>query len=80
LQAQSQVGSQREQMRAIEQSVMLDVATTYLAVSTGMALVEVQRQNVGFLRETLNTTRPRLASGVATPTDVSQAEARLSRG
>ncbi|MGL4290241.1 MAG: TolC family outer membrane protein [Phreatobacter sp.] len=80
LQAQSQVGSQREQMRAIEQSVMLDVATTYLAVSTGMALVEVQRQNVGFLRETLNTTRTRLASGVATPTDVSQAEARLSRG
>ncbi|MFX5634318.1 TolC family protein, partial [Acinetobacter baumannii] len=41
---------------------------------------EVQCQNVGFLRETLNTTRTRLASGVATPTDVSQAEARLSRG
>lgn len=80
LQAQSQVGSQREQMRAIEQSVLLDVATTYLAVSTGQALVAVQRQNVGFLRETLNTTRTRLASGVATPTDVSQAEARLSRG
>lgn len=80
LQAQSQVGSQREQMRAIEQSVLLDVATTYLAVSTGQALVAVQRQNVGFLRETLNTTRTRLASGVATPTDLSQAEARLSRG
>jgi outer membrane protein len=80
LQAQSQVGSQREQMRAIEQSVLLDVATTYLAVSTGQALVKVQRQNVGFLRETLETTRTRLTSGVATPTDVSQAEARLSRG
>lgn len=80
LQAQQQVGSQREQMRAIEQSVMLDVATTYLAVFTGQALVEVQRRNVGFLTETLATTRTRLASGVATPTDVSQAEARLSRG
>ena len=80
LQAQQQVGTQREQMRAIEQSVMLDVATTYLAVFTGQALVEVQQRNVGFLTETLNTTRTRLASGVATPTDVSQAEARLSRG
>lgn len=80
LQAQSQVGTQREQMRAIEQSVLLDVAATYLAVSTGQSLVEVQKRNVGFLTETLNTTRTRLASGVATPTDVSQAEARLSRG
>ncbi|WP_170181936.1 TolC family outer membrane protein [Phreatobacter stygius] len=80
LQAQAQVGTQREQMRAIEQAVLLDVATTYLAVATGQALVEVQRRNVGFLTETLTTTRTRLASGVATPTDVAQAEARLSRG
>lgn len=79
-QAQVLTVSQRLQLDAIEQAVMLDVATTYIAVLTGQALVEAQRTNVGFLSQTLGTTRTRLASGVATPTDVSQAEARLSRG
>ena len=44
------------------------------------ALVEAQRVNVTFLRETLGTTKKRLDAGDVTPTDVAQAEARLSRG
>ncbi|MEI8144918.1 MAG: TolC family outer membrane protein [Alphaproteobacteria bacterium] len=79
-QASSQVTAAREQLRAIEQGILLEVVTTYLATFTGQALVEVQKRNVAFLQETLNTTRTRLGAGVATPTDVSQAEARLSRG
>src|SRR5262249_17137023 len=38
------------------------------------------RINVTFLRETLATTKTRLEGGDVTPTDVAQAEARLSRG
>lgn len=79
-QATSQLAAAREQLRAIEQAVLLDVASTYMAVLTGQALVDVQRQNLRFLEETLATTRTRLGAGVATPTDVSQAEARVSRG
>ncbi len=80
VQAQRLTEGQKQQLRAIEQSILLDVATSYVAVLTGHALVEVQRRNVGFLSSTLANARTRLASGVATPTDVSQAEARLSRG
>ena len=80
VQAQRLTEGQRQQLRAIEQAILLDVATSYVAVLTGHALVDVQRRNVGFLTSTLANARTRLASGVATPTDVSQAEARLSRG
>lgn len=80
IQAQRLTEGQRQQLRAVEQSILLDVATSYVAVLTGYALVDVQRRNIGFLASTLSNARTRLASGVATPTDVAQAEARLSRG
>ena len=80
IQAQRLTEGQRQQLRAVEQAILLDVATSYVAVLTGHALVDVQRRNVGFLASTLSSARTRLASGVATPTDVAQAEARLSRG
>lgn len=80
VQAERLTAAQRFQLRATEQSVLLDVATTFIAVRTGLALVEVQQKNVQFLTTTLSTIRTRLAAGVATPTDVTQAEARLARG
>lgn len=79
-QAQRLTEGQKQQLRAVEQAILLDVAASYVAVMTGQSLVEVQRRNIGFLTTTLANARSRLASGVATPTDVSQAEARLSRG
>ncbi|MCZ8313762.1 TolC family outer membrane protein [Phreatobacter sp.] len=80
IQAQRLTEGQRQQLRAVEQSILLDVAASYVAVLTGHALVDVQRRNIGFLNTTLSSARTRLSSGVATPTDVAQAEARLSRG
>ena len=80
VQAERLTAAKRQQLRATEQSMLLDVATTFIAVRTGLALVEVQRKNVDFLTTTLATIRTRLAAGVATPTDVTQAEARLARG
>ena len=79
-QAESQVFSGRETLRNVEQSVFLDVVTAYANVFAGASLVEAQRVNVQFLRETLAATRKRHELGDVTPTDVAQAEARFSRG
>jgi len=79
-QAESQVRSGRESLRGIEQSVLLDAVTVYMSVLANQSLVEAQKLNVSFLRETLETTRKRLDAGDVTPTDVAQAEARLARG
>ena len=78
-QAEAQVRSGREALRAVEQSVLLDGATVYMSVLSNQSLVEAQRLNVTFLKQTLETTRTRLRVGDVPPTDVAQAEARLAR-
>ena len=78
-QAEAQIRSGRESQRAVEQSVLLDGATAYMGVLSNQSLVEAQRLNVQFLRETLETTRTRLRVGDVPPTDVAQAEARYAR-
>ena len=78
-QAEAQVRSGRESLRAVEQSVLLDGATAYMSVLSNQSLVEAQRINVTFLRQTLDTTRTRLRAGDVPPTDVAQAEARFAR-
>jgi len=60
--------------------VLLEAVTAYTDVPANQSLVEAQRINVTFLRETLGTTRKRFDAGDVTPTDVAQAEARQSRG
>jgi outer membrane protein len=49
-------------------------------VLANQSLVEAQRANVAFLRETQAITQKRLNAGDVTPTDTAQAEARLNRG
>ncbi len=78
-QAEAQIRSGRESLRAVEQSVLLDGATAYMGVLSNQSLVEAQRLNVQFLRETLETTRTLLRVGDFPPTDVAQAEARYAR-
>jgi outer membrane protein len=79
-QSEAQVRSGREALRNVGQGVLLDAVTAYTNVLANQSLVEAQRVNVTFLRETLGTTRKRLDAGDVTPTDVAQAEARQSRG
>lgn len=79
-QAEASVRSGRETLRGVEQSVLLDAVTAYGNVLANQALVEAQRANVAFLRETIAATRQRLQAGDVTPTDLAQTEARLSRG
>jgi outer membrane protein len=78
--AELQVQSGREALRNVGQGVLLDAVTAYMNVLANQSLVEAQRSNVGFLRETLGITQKRLKAGDVTPTDTAQAEARLSRG
>src|ERR1700716_3217780 len=78
--AELQVQSGREALRNVGQGVLLDAVTAYTNVLANQSLVEAQRSNVAFLREILGVTQKRLKAGDVTPTDTSQAEARLSRG
>lgn len=78
--AELQVNSGREALRNVGQGVLLDAVTAYTNVLANQSLVEAQRSNVTFLRETLGITQRRLKAGDVTPTDTAQAEARLSRG
>src|SRR5260221_389510 len=78
--AEFQVQSGREALRNVGQGVLLDAVTAYTNVLANQSLVQAQRINVTALRETLATTKTRLEGGDVTPTDVAQAEARLSRG
>ncbi|SDS60277.1 TolC family outer membrane protein [Bradyrhizobium canariense] len=78
--AELQVQSGREALRNVGQGVLLDAVTAYSNVLANQSLVEAQRTNVAFLRETLEITQRRLKAGDVTPTDTAQAEARLSRG
>jgi outer membrane protein len=79
-QSEAQVLSGREALRNVGQGVLLDAVTVYTNVLANQSLVEAQRINVTFLRETLASTKRRYDAGDVTPTDVAQAEARLSRG
>lgn len=78
--AEAQIRSGREALRNVGQGTLLDAVTVYMNVLSNGALVEAQRANVAFLRQTLSTTRNRLNAGDVTPTDAAQAEARLNRG
>jgi outer membrane protein len=78
--AEFQVQSGREALRNVGQGVLLDAVTAYTNVLANQSLVEAQRANVAFLRETQGIVQKRLNAGDVTPTDTSQAEARLSRG
>jgi outer membrane protein len=49
-------------------------------VLANQSLVEAERANVAFLRETQSITQKRLNAGDVTPTDTAQAEARFNRG
>src|SRR6201746_1781193 len=78
--AEFQVRSGREALRNVGQGVLLDAVTAYTNVLANQSLVEAQRSNVAFLRETQGIVQKRLNAGDVTPTDTAQAEARLSRG
>jgi outer membrane protein len=77
-QAKAEVQGQREALRSVEQTVLLDAATAYVNVVRDQAVVRLRENDVRVLSEQLKATRDRFEVGEVTRTDVAQAEARRS--
>ena len=73
------VAAERAGLLAAEQSVFLNVGTTYVAVVRDQAVIELNVNNEKVLQRQLEATRDRFEVGEVTRTDVSQAQARLAR-
>jgi TolC family type I secretion outer membrane protein len=78
-QAENLVRAGRAQLLGIEQLVLLQAVTAYVDVLRDTAVVQLTINNQEVIAEQLNATRERFEVGEVTRTDVSQAEARLSR-
>ncbi len=74
--AEADVRAGREQLRSVEQEVLLDAAIAYADVVRDAAIVQAREDNVNVLTKELAATRDRFAVGEVTKTDVAQAEAR----
>lgn len=78
--AEAGVRAGREQLRNVEQGVLLDAVTAYGNVVRDQAIVKLRENNLNFLGTELKATKDRFAVGEVTKTDVSQAEARRALG
>ena len=78
-QAEATVMAERALLQATEQSILLNAATAYLNVVRDEAVLKLNVNNEQVLRRQLEAAQERFRVGEITRTDVSQAEARLSR-
>ena len=74
-QAQAGVLAGRENLRQIEQSVMLSVIQAYVTVTRDMEILRIRQENLSVLQRQLEETSARFEVGEITRTDVAQAEA-----
>ncbi|WP_416900074.1 MAG: TolC family outer membrane protein [Minwuia sp.] len=77
--AEALVKAGQENLRSTEQDVLLDVVTVYLDVLQNYAVVQLNLNNEERLERQLEAAKDRFEVGEITRTDVSQAEAALSR-
>jgi outer membrane protein len=78
LSAEANVLNQRETLRNVEQTVLLDAVTAYMDVLRDSALLNLEQNNVEVLQEQLKQTQDRFDVGEVTRTDVEQAKASLA--
>ncbi|MDH3582014.1 MAG: TolC family outer membrane protein [Hyphomicrobiales bacterium] len=76
--AEANVRAGRENLRSVEQGVLLNAVIAYMDVVRDQAIVRLQENNVKVLTEQLTATKDRFEVGEVTKTDVAQAEARRS--
>ncbi len=76
--AENRILAARARLRAIEDTVLLDVVTAYADVLRYAAVVELNTNQVKVLQRELQSNRDRFEVGDLTRTDVAQAEARLA--
>lgn len=75
-QAKANVQAEREALRNVEQTTLLDAVTAYVNVVRDEAVIRLRENNLDVLTEQLKATRDRFNVGEVTRTDVAQAEAR----
>ncbi len=76
--ADANILAAREALRNVEQTILLEVATTYVAVVRDTAVRRLRRNNLRLLGKQLRATIDRRAAAVVTSTDVAQAQSRES--
>lgn len=74
--AEATIRAGRENLRSIEQAVLLDAITAYMDTMRDAAIVTIRENNVDVLSRELKATQERFKVGEVTRTDVAQAEAR----
>ncbi len=74
--SEADVRAGREQLRSVEQAVLLEATTAYMDIVRDQAVVRLRESNVGFLSTELKATQDRFAVGEVTRTDVAQSQAR----
>jgi len=74
--ARAQIEYQREQLRVIEQQVMLSVVTSYASVLRDTRAVQIARQNLGLLQQQLREESDRYRLREITLTDLQQVQVR----
>ncbi|WP_417482576.1 TolC family outer membrane protein [Maricaulis sp.] len=77
-QATALIYAGRENLRAVEQAVLVDAITAFMDVRRDSEVVNIRRSNADVLAQHLQAARDRFEVGEITRTDVAQAEARLS--
>ncbi|WP_292226487.1 TolC family protein [Brevundimonas sp.] len=78
-QALANVLAGRENLRDIEQTVLLSVIQAYVNVSRDMEILRIRQENLTVLQRQLQETSARFEVGEITRTDVAQAEASLAQ-
>lgn len=73
---EANVRAGREDLRQVEQEVLLDAVTAYMDVVRDQAIVRLRENNVNVLTRELKATQDRFSVGEVTRTDVAQAQAR----
>ena len=69
-QAKNAVRAGREQLRNVEQQILLSAVSAFMGVVQAQVVVNLNAQNVQFLREQLRAAQDRLNVGEGTRTDV----------
>ena len=78
--AQTAVLAAREQLRGVEQDVLLSTVQAFMDVVLAQVVLNLRAQNITFLTEQVRAAQDRLTVGEGTRTDLAQAQASLAAG
>lgn len=77
--AEANVLAGRENLRDVEQQVMVSVIQAYADVTRDLEILRIRQENLAVLRRQLDESNARFEVGEITRTDVAQSEARLAQ-